>query len=475
MINRTLIRLKVVQMLYAHLLNRNEFKILVSPQRDTHEAVNSFRIYANALALLLLATAHKAALDTFPDLRAQAIQGSPGDFGEILIELSRDSAIKELLKNNVVSTQALESLLSVFQKEISSSTVAYDYKKKRNKTPEDEIRFWTTVILTIERPLLQKYFTTSSDISDYAVEQGCELALETIKSYGSRRIAYIEAKDALNESLEQSYQLYLGLLSLPVELVSLREEQIDAAKNKYIPLPEDLNPNTRFIDSPLVKLLRDNVEINGFIKDHPHYWAEDNIFLKKILSEIMQSSTYKRYMEKENIGLKDNVSFWRKILGNLVFNSDALAEVMEDKNIFWNDDLDIIGSFVLKTIDSTLDTAKERGVPINILPMFRDEEDHEFGLRLFMLASGNYNLYRSYIDRFIRSDWDPERIAFMDIVILTVAIAELINFPNIPLPVTMKEYTDIASDYSTSRSGQFVNGLLGSVAEELKKEGKIFK
>ena len=142
--------------------------------------------------------------------------------------------------------------------------------------------------------------------------------------------------------------------------------------------------------------------------------------------------------------------------------------------MFWNDDMQVMGTFVLKSLRQ-MASAKE-GEPLPFLPQYKDAEDEAFGPELFTLAVEHRDEYRSYIDRFINAEhWDPERLAFMDIVIMTCAIAELLNYPAIPVPVTMNEYVEIANSYSTARSGQFVNGLLYSVSEYLRAEGKLTK
>jgi N utilization substance protein B len=165
--------------------------------------------------------------------------------------------------------------------------------------------------------------------------------------------------------------------------------------------------------------------------------------------------------------------FWRNIMRNVVFTSDELAEALEEKSVYWNDDLQIIGTFVLKTIKQSANAPEDA---IKMLPQYKDEEDSRFGNELFIDSVKNREVYRSYIDSLINvGNWDPERIAFMDIVIMTTAISELINYPAIPLAVTMNEYVEIANTYSAAKSGQFINGILYNVVNKLREEGKINK
>ena len=159
-------------------------------------------------------------------------------------------------------------------------------------------------------------------------------------------------------------------------------------------------------------------------------------------------------------------------------------EMIENKSVYWNDDLAIMGTFTLKTIkqmanteqDCSALTPEELGRLVELLPVYKNREDEAFGPTLFEGAIKNRDEYRQYIDRFINdSQWDPERLAFTDIVILITAITELIAFPSIPVPVTLNEYIEIANYYSTARSGQFINGVLFSIVNYLKEQGKLLK
>ncbi len=195
--------------------------------------------------------------------------------------------------------------------------------------------------------------------------------------------------------------------------------------------------------------------------------------LKKLLDDVLASDVYADYLKRESTDWESDCEFWRSILRTVVLPSEALAEALEAKSIYWNDDLTTIGTFVLKSIRRF--AGSEGGEGVRFLPQFKDDEDAEFGARLFTFAVDNREKYREYIDRFINRDWDPERLAFMDIVIMTVALAEIMNFPGIPLPVSMNEYVEIANTYSTRRSGPFINGILFSVVKMLVDEGLLKK
>ncbi|MDE6309450.1 MAG: transcription antitermination protein NusB, partial [Muribaculaceae bacterium] len=180
------------------------------------------------------------------------------------------------------------------------------------------------------------------------------------------------------------------------------------------------------------------------------------------------------YMAAPSSSREADCEFWRQVMKHIILPSDVLAETLENQSVFWNDDLGIMSTFVLKTIKQFGSAAD--GETVKLLPMFKDDEDRRFGPELFMHVVNNRDLYREYIDRFINRDqWESERIALMDIVVLMTAIAEMLHFPSIPLAVTINEYIEIAKGYSSPKSGQFVNGMLYSLSNYLREQGQLHK
>lgn len=173
---------------------------------------------------------------------------------------------------------------------------------------------------------------------------------------------------------------------------------------------------------------------------------------------------------------------WRELFKRVILENGYFLQALEDKSVFWNDDLDIISTFVLKSIrrlEEPLGTEfhKENGDKTGPIPeMYKDEEDRDFGPGLVRAVYRNKEVYRGYInDALDGGNWESERLAFMDVVILLAAIAEIMNYPKIPISVSVNEYIEIAKAYSTSRSGQFVNGLLGAIISRLQDERLLFK
>lgn len=300
------------------------------------------------------------------------------------------------------------------------------------------------------------------------------MVISTIDNFSDTRSMLADAQKSLDKSLDKAHELYHALLLLSVEITNMQYQRLDAAKHKFIPTQEDLHPDTRFVDNAFPRMLADSEDMEEYLKSNPISWADDFSLLKTLLDAILASDIYAEYMAKPTVSFEDDCEFWRSVYKNIILPSDALAEVLESKSVYWNDDLDIMGTFVLKSIKRI--AAAGQDAEVKLLPQYKDEEDSQFGKQLFMYAVNNRDEYRSYIDKFIDvRQWDPERLAFMDIVIMETAIAELLNFPAIPIPVTLNEYIEIANCYSTPRSGQFVNGILFSVINYLKNEKKLLK
>lgn len=280
-----------------------------------------------------------------------------------------------------------------------------------------------------------------------------------------------EAQKELATSLDKAYELYYYLLMLPVEFVRLQEERLDNARNKYLPTDEDLNPNTKFVDNLFVKKISGCEMFTKFVKDNNVSWADSEVSLRLMLDKIVNSDIYQEYMDKLGSSLAEDCELWRNLLKKVVFVDDNLTDALEAKSVYWNDDLDTVGTFVLKTIKRFEEEGYEE-----LLPKYKDDEDRLFAEKLFVNAVNNKDEYMKLIDKFVsKESWDTERLAFMDIVVLLVAIAELEKVPSVPTKVTMNEFIEIAKCYSTNKSGQFVNGILNSIINYLKKDGKLFK
>ena len=279
------------------------------------------------------------------------------------------------------------------------------------------------------------------------------------------------AEKELFFSLSKAYDLYNYLLMLMVALTNYAQKRVDAGKAKLAPTSEDLSPNMKFIENKFVAQLEVNKQLLEFISNQKKTWDNDQEFVKELYDKITASDLYKEYMASSDSSYEADRELWRKLYKSFVFNSDSLDQVLEDQSLYWNDDKKIVDTFVLKTIKRF---EESKGASQPLLPEFKDDEDQEFARRLFRRTILNGDYYRHLISDNTRN-WDLDRVAFMDVVIMQCALAEILSFPNIPISVSLNEYVEIAKLYSTAKSGSFINGTLDGIVNQLKKEGKLTK
>ncbi len=279
------------------------------------------------------------------------------------------------------------------------------------------------------------------------------------------------AEKELFFSLSKAYDLYIFLLMLVVSLTEYAQDRIDAAKSKMAPTAEELHPNMKFVKNKFVEQLVTNKQLIDFVVDQKRVRESDGEIVKDLYDKIVESDIYKEYMASADDSYEADRELWRKLYKTFISNNVALDAYLEDQSLYWNDDKEIVDSFVLKTIKRF---DPKNGADQPLIPEFKDDEDKEFARRLFRRAILNCDYYRHLISENIRN-WDLDRVAFMDVIVMQCALAEIMSFPNIPISVSLNEYVDIAKVYSTAKSGSFVNGTLDGIVNQLKKEGKLMK
>jgi len=279
------------------------------------------------------------------------------------------------------------------------------------------------------------------------------------------------AENELMFGLQKSYDLYHTLLILILQLTYAEQKRIDKLKNKLLATDEERNPSRRLSDNRLADLLNSNKQIQKFAHEKGLFTSNDNYhFIRSTLNKILQSEIFQQYIESDNTFESDR-NFWVKILKELILKDDDLTEYLENESIYWNDDLDVIGTFAIKTIRRlSVETPAEKA----LFPMFRSIEDKNFAIQLLhhSILEEKENSGRIKNQT---SNWDIERLALMDLCILLIALAELRNFPSIPVNVTLNEYIDLARYYSTPKSPVFINGILDAIVKELKSEKLLLK
>ena len=279
------------------------------------------------------------------------------------------------------------------------------------------------------------------------------------------------AEKELFFSLSKAYDLYNYLLLLIVTVTQYASKRIEMGKAKLRPTKEELAPNMKFVENRFAAQLEVNKQLNEFVETQKKTWINEEDFIKAFYNKIIESNIYKEYMAAETNSYAEDRELWRKLYKTFVFYNDELDALLEEQSLYWNDDKEIVDTFVLKTIKRF---DEKNGAKQELLPEFKDEEDKDFARRLFRRAILNADYYLHLVGENARN-WDLNRLTFMDSLIIQIALAEITSFPNIPVSVSINEYLEIAKLYSTPKSPAFINGLLDAVVNQLKKEGKLMK
>ena len=272
------------------------------------------------------------------------------------------------------------------------------------------------------------------------------------------------------KGIQKTYDLYLLLLELIVEVADYAKRRIEIAAVKMIPTDADLNPNRKFVDSPVIGILSDSHELSDAMTRSLVNWKGQNQLIKSLYEQMTGADYFKRYMALEQASFDDDRKMVASFYKSHLEENPELEAVLEEMSMFWIDDIEYALSHVLVTINALRSPADKLTIP----EMYRDEDLRDFAKTLFNKALVNSTEYLGYIDE-LAENWDFERIAFMDKMIMLAAISELTQFPSIPIKVTLDEFIEISKYYSTPASGTFINGILDKVIEKLTAEGKIAK
>jgi len=275
----------------------------------------------------------------------------------------------------------------------------------------------------------------------------------------------------LHFNIEKAFELYHYLLLLMIDVILYAESRIEIARNKRMPTHDDLHPNNRFIENLLVDQLRNNEQLLRFVEQHKLNWVNHPELIKEVYTRLIESEEYEAYMNAEEHGYAEDKRLVTFIYTHIIFSSERLDSIMEEQSIYWNDDLEFITSMIVKTFKRFME---EDGPDKKLMDLYKNKEDKDYVVKLYRQTILHREEYVEYIKLNTRN-WDLDRIAFMDILIMQIALAELIAFSSIPVKVTLNEYLEISKFYSTSKSSVFINGVLDKVVMQLKEQKKIVK
>lgn len=278
------------------------------------------------------------------------------------------------------------------------------------------------------------------------------------------------AEKELLFSLSKAYDLYNYLLGLIVAITQEERRRVDIATRRAEREGTE-TPSQRFAFNKFATQLEENKQLNLFMEDKKMSWENDVEAVCKLCDQIEQSPLYQEYMMSDAEDYETDRELWRRIYRTLIQGNEDLDAILEEKSLYWNDDKEIVDTFVLKTI-KRFDPANKADQ--ELLPEYDDTEDREYALKLFRSTILNADTYQRYMSETSRN-WNFSRLAYMDVVLMQIAIAEMLTFPNIPISVTINEYVDLAKLYSTPKSGGYINGMLDAIARHLVDTGRLLK
>ena len=278
------------------------------------------------------------------------------------------------------------------------------------------------------------------------------------------------AEKELLFSLSKAYDLYNYLLGLIVAITQEERRRVHIATRRAEREGTE-TPSQRFAFNKFATQLEENKQLNLFMEDKKMSWENDVEAVRKLCDQIEQSPLYQEYMMSDAEEYETDRELWRRIYRTLIQGNEDLDAILEEKSLYWNDDKEIVDTFVLKTI-KRFDPANKADQ--ELLPEYDDTEDREYALKLFRSTILNADTYQRYMSETSRN-WNFSRLAYMDVVLMQIAIAEMLTFPNIPISVTINEYVDLAKLYSTPKSGGYINGMLDAIARHLVDTGRLLK
>ncbi|MDD3568836.1 MAG: transcription antitermination factor NusB [Bacteroidales bacterium] len=280
-----------------------------------------------------------------------------------------------------------------------------------------------------------------------------------------------KAEKELFHSINKGYDLYNYLFLLLLEIKNFAQKRIETAKQKLMPTHEDLNPNMRFVENPYFTLISENESIHNYLTYNKLSWVNYPELIKKLFQKISASDYYQKYMELPSPDFAAHRQVLVNILSKELIDFDDFVQCLEEQSIYWNDDLDFMIGMVVKTLKK-FEPGQDSSTPI--FPMFKNDDDVDFAKRLLRKAVMNHDKNTQVIDQYTKN-WDVERIASMDILIMEMALTEITDFPSIPVKVSFNEYIEISKYYSTDQSSTFINGVLDKIIAAYRAEGKINK
>lgn len=278
-----------------------------------------------------------------------------------------------------------------------------------------------------------------------------------------------EEKFLIN-SIDKMYDLYVLMLDVLPRVKAIAKETIEISKKKHFATADDLNPNTKFIDNQVIAILEESVSFQTYKEEHKlDNWHVEEKFMRTIFENLKKSELYENYMKSSEHSFKEDVKFMVDFYTEFIAPSDTLANYFEDLNISWVDDIPFVNTWVVRTLEKL-----KKDKPFVLNTIYKDAEDQNFVCDLFRKVVLNHTNFEKEIEN-KTPNWEKDRIADLDMIMIKMGICEFIHFSSIPVKATMNEYIEIAKDYSTQKSSFFINGVLDQVWRALDNSGRLNK
>ncbi len=297
--------------------------------------------------------------------------------------------------------------------------------------------------------------------------------LQSIYAYNQRENPDIDSQEKfLNHSIEQMQDLYLLLLQLFVALQQQAERFLSTSQKKHLATQSEKNPSRTFVDNKLIQLIASNATFSEIIKKKKlNYWELDGEYVSIIFNQLRDLDWYAEYLSKKETNYKEDQNFIIRVFKEVIAPNEKLYDYLEDKRLTWVDDFPIVNTAIVKMLSKL----SEKNASSLLVPnLYKNNEDREYALQLFRKVILNEEKLNAQIEG-KTPNWDQERIADVDLIILKMGIAEFLYFPSIPVRATINEYLEVSKEYSTPKSSIFVNGILDKIVKEFSEEGKLNK
>ena len=297
--------------------------------------------------------------------------------------------------------------------------------------------------------------------------------LQSVYAYNQRENPNIDSQEKfLLHSIDQMQDLYLLLLQLLLALQQQADSFLTKSQQKHLATALEKDPSRTFVENKLLRIIATNTTFSEILKKKKlNYWALDGEYVSIIFNELRELAWYNEYLSKKETTYKEDQNFVIKVFKEVVAPNDKLYEYLEDKRLTWIDDFPIVNTAIVKMLGKL----SEKNASSLLVPdLYKNDEDREYALQLFRKVILNEDKLNAHIEG-KTPNWDQDRIADVDLIILKMGIAEFLYFPSIPVRATINEYLEVSKEYSTPKSSIFVNGILDKIVKEFSENGKLNK